>query len=297
MAHTTLTDLFRDETMRSALAVVSSAYVSDALDRLGIQKPGVVRYFLPMEIRYLAGSERDPRRRVFGTAHTATFCLVRNPDDPHYRANPYEGEIAFIRTLQPGDVAVVDTPAHHVFPSERENDLKWGGVWGGLLTALSMSYGALGAVIYGPIRDTHQIDSYFREEPFDRRSRRSLERSLGASASDAAIERIKRAVLARGKFPVFGTGTAPTDSAFRVEAWAVGEPVTIGDVRIRDRDFIVADADGQVVIPNEAVRDVLRLVLEIDAGDRAVWADALTRIAGFHSDSIDEIVARHGGHL
>lgn len=297
MAYATLADLLRDETMRSAISVINSAYVSDALDRLGIQKPGVVRYFLPMEIRYLAGSERDPRRRVFGTVHTAKFRLVQNPDDSSYRANPYQGEIAFIRTLQPGDVAVVDTPTPKDFPSERENDLKWGGVWGGLLTALSMSYGALGAVIYGPIRDTHQIDNYFRGEPFDRRSRRSLERSLGANASDAAIERIRQALLAREKFPIFGTGTAPTDSAFRVEACAVGEPITMGGVLVRDRDFIVADADGQVIIPHEAVRDVLRLVLEIDAGDKAVWADALTRLAGFHDDSIDEIVARHGGHL
>jgi regulator of RNase E activity RraA len=290
-------DLLSDERMRFAITVVNSAYVSDALDRLGVQKPGAVRYYLPMEIRYLAGSERDARRRVFGTVHTAKFRIVQNPNDPEYRANPYGGEIAFIRTLQPGDVAVVDTPTHREFPSNRDNDLKWGGVWGGLLTALSMSYGALGAVINGPIRDRHQIDSYFRDEAFDPRSRRSLEKALGKNASDAAVERVRTALLAREKFPVFGTGTAPTDSAFRVEACAIAEPITIGGVLIRDRDFIVADSDAAVVIPNEAVRDTLRTVIEIDAGDKDVWADALTRIAGFHNDSIDEIVARNGGHL
>jgi len=292
-----MNDLLSDEQMRFALSVVNTAYVSDALDRLGIQKPGAVRYYLPMEIRYLAGSERDARRRVFGAAHTAKFRVVQDPDDPTYKANPYRGEIAFIRTLQPGDVAVVDTPTHKEFPSDRENELKWGGVWGGLLTALSMSYGAVGAVINGPIRDTDQIDSYFRDEPFDPRSRRSLERALGANASDAAIEKVRSALLSRGKFPVFGTGTAPTDSAYRVEACAIAEPITIGGVLIRERDFVVADRDAVVIIPNEAIREVLRQVIEIDAGDKNVWADALTRIAGFHNDSIDDIVARHGGHL
>ncbi len=101
----------------------------------------------------------------------------------------------------------------------------------------------------------------------------------------------------REKFPVYGTGTLPTDSAFRTEAFSVGKPIKIGNVMIHDRDFIVADNDGQVVIPNETIRDVLEKVIEIDAEEKDVWADALTRLAGFHSDAIDEIVARHGGHL
>jgi regulator of RNase E activity RraA len=82
-----------------------------------------------------------------------------------------------------------------------------------------------------------------------------------------------------------------------VEAFSVGQPIKIGGVTLRDRDFIVADNDGQVIIPNETIRDVLERVIEIDAGDKNVWADALTRLAGFHDDSVDEIIARHGGHL
>ena len=77
----------------------------------------------------------------------------------------------------------------------------------------------------------------------------------------------------------------------------MGEQINIGNVMIRDQDFIVADNDGQVVIPNEMVREVLEKIIEIDSGDKDVWADALTRLAGFHNDSIDEIVTRHGGHL
>lgn len=297
MSPVTLQKLLKEERMRFAISISNSAYVSDSLDRLGVQRPGSRRYYLPMEIRYLAGAERDPRRHLFGVAHTVDFRVVKDPDAPAYRANPYEGEIAFIRTLQPGDVAVINTPTHETFSTSEENERKGGGTWGGLLTALSLSYGAVGAVIYGPLRDTDQINSYFREEPFNPRARRSLEKALGEKASDANIEKIRHALLHREKFPIFGTGMAPTDSAFRIEAVRVGEPIRIGEVTIHDRDFIVADNDGQVVIPNETIRDVLERVIEIDGGDKDVWADALTRIAGFHDESIDEIVAKHGGHL
>ena len=297
MEKVTYQQLLKDKRMRSAISMINAAYASDSLDRLGIQKPGSVHYYLPMEIHYIAGAERDPQHRVFGIVHTADFCLVRDPDSPTYRTNPYEGEITFIRTLQPGDVALIDTPAGDEFSTFEENEKKYGGVWGGLLTALSLSYGAVGAVINGPIRDTNQINSYFRKESFAPRSQRSLEKALRKKASKTNIRKIKNALLDRGKFPVFGTGTLPTDSAFRTEAFSVGEPIKIGNVMIYDRDFIVADNDGQVVIPNEVIRDVLEKVIEIDAGDKDVWADALTRLAGFHSDSIDEIVARHGGHL
>ena len=290
-------ELLKDNRMRFAISIINSAYASDSLDRLRIQRPGSDRYYLPMEIRYLAGADADPQHRVFGIVHTADFCLVRDPDSPAYRTNPYEGEITFIRTLQPGDVAVIDTPAGDEFSTFEESEKKCGGVWGGLLTALSLSYGAMGAVINGPTRDTHQINSYFRDEPFDPRSLRSLEKALGKKASKANIKKIRTALLNREKFPVYGTGTLPTDSAFRTEAFSIGEPIKIGDVMIHDRDFIVADDDGQVVIPNETIREVLKKVIEIDAGDKDVWADSLTRLAGFHSDSIDKIVARHGGHL
>ena len=293
----TYQELLKDKRMRFAISIINSAYASDSLDRLGIQRPGRDRYYLPMEIHYLAGAEVDPQHRVFGSVHTAAFRIVRNPDSPAYQANPYEGEIAFIRTLRPGDVAVIDTPTGDKFSNAEENEKKCGGVWGGLLTALSLSYGAVGAVIHGPTRDTHQINSYFRHGPFDARSLRSLEKALGKKASKANIKKIRTALLKAGKFPVYGTGTLPTDSAFRTEAYSVGESIEIGNVIIHDRDFIVADHDGQVVIPNGMVREVLEKVIEIDAGDKDVWADALTRLAGFHSDSIDEIVARHGGHL
>ncbi|MDA1192255.1 MAG: RraA family protein [Candidatus Poribacteria bacterium] len=293
----TYDELMQERRMRFAASIINSAYASDSLDRLGIQTPGGAHYYLPLDIRYLCGSEQVPSRRLFGVAHTADFRVVQNPHDPEYQANPYAGEVSLIRTIQPGDVLVVNTPTGEAYNSNDENERKNGGVWGGLLTAISMSYGSLGAVINGPIRDTNQIDGYFRDEKFDKRSRRSLKAALGKEADDRDLRKVRRALLKRGSFPVFGTGTAPTDSAYRTEAHRVGEPIQIGGVTIHDRDFIVADNDGQVVGPNGAIRDVLETVIQIDESDKGVWADALARMAGVHDDSIDAILERHGGHL
>src|SRR4030042_535307 len=121
MTPTTLGDLRRQKRMRFAISIINSAYASDSLDRLGIQKPGSVRYYLPMEIQYIAGAEGDTQHRVFGAVHTAAFRIVRDPDSPAYQANPYEGEIAFFRTLQPCDVVVFDSPTSYEFSTFEEN--------------------------------------------------------------------------------------------------------------------------------------------------------------------------------
>ncbi|MEO2004503.1 MAG: hypothetical protein ABGY41_10415 [Candidatus Poribacteria bacterium] len=297
MSATTYELIQNDGRLNFAASIINAAYASDALDRLGIQRPGADRYYLPPEIGYLCGSETQRARRVFGCVHTADFLVVADPADPAYQASPYAGEIEFMRTLRPGDVAVIATPVGKEQGSAARNEMRNGGVWGGLLTALAMSYGALGAVIEGPIRDCDQINGYFRDDPFDDRSRRSLTHALGNAASDENIGRVREAMLARGTFPVYGTGTLPTDSAYRTEAVSCGETITIEGVTVEDRDFIVADLDGQVVIPNGAVLDVLEKVIEIDEGDKGVWSDALARLAGFHDDSIDEIIERNGGHL
>ncbi|MAF11561.1 hypothetical protein CMK11_14015 [Candidatus Poribacteria bacterium] len=297
MARVTYDRIQADDRLAFAASIINAAYASDALDRLGIQKPGADRYYLPVGISYLCGSENRRARRVFGAVHTAEFRVVADTSDPAYQASPYAGEIEFMRTLRPGDVAVMATPADKPQASDAANEMRNGGVWGGLLTALAMSYGALGAVIEGPIRDCDQINGYFRDEPFDDRTLRSLENALGAEASGANIASVRAAMLAREAFPVYGTGTMPTDSAYRTEAVTSGESIIIDGVHVADRDFIVADLDGQVVIPNGAIVDVLEKVVEIDEGDKGVWSDALTRLAGFHDDSIDEIIERNGGHL
>ena len=65
-----------------------------------------------------------------------------------------------------------------------------------------------------------------------------------------------RFILDEG-FPVFSRFVTPEDSTWRWSLEATQVPVTIGRVRIEPGDWIVADADGVVVVPQAIVEAVL----------------------------------------
>ena len=64
-------------------------------------------------------------------------------------------------------------------------------------------------------------------------------------------------------FPVFCRYLTPSDIVARWQVQSMGEPITIGDVRIQTDDFILGDRDGVVVIPESAASDVAKLVHEV----------------------------------
>ncbi len=92
-------------------------------------------------------------------------------------------------------------------------------VWGELLSTASRHRGAAGALTDGLVRDTTKV------------------RALG--------------------FPVFARGTSPLDTKGRLEITDVVPEATIDGVSICRGDLIVADADGVVIVPWEAARDVI----------------------------------------
>lgn len=53
------------------------------------------------------------------------------------------------------------------------------------------------------------------------------------------------------EFPVFGRLSTPADIMERWTYDALGAPITIGSVTIRSGDYLIADMDGAVVIPQE----------------------------------------------
>ena len=59
------------------------------------------------------------------------------------------------------------------------------------------------------------------------------------------------------KFPVFCRLSTPADIVERWKYDALGDPITIGSVTIRSGDFIIADMDGAVIIPQEVVEEVI----------------------------------------
>ena len=64
-------------------------------------------------------------------------------------------------------------------------------------------------------------------------------------------------------FPVFCRYLTPSDIVARWQVQSMGEPITIGDVRIQTDDFILGDRDGVVVIPASAASNVANLVHEV----------------------------------
>ena len=96
--------------------------------------------------------------------------------------------------------------------------------WGELLSTASRARGARGAIIDGLVRDVQKIEE------------------LG--------------------FPVFASGIKPVDSMGRGVVTSYNAPVECGEVLVHPGDFVFADFDGVVVVPREAVHEVIELASE-----------------------------------
>jgi 4-hydroxy-4-methyl-2-oxoglutarate aldolase len=107
-------------------------------------------------------------------------------------------------------------------------------VWGDLLTTVAHARGLAGTLIDGVCRD----------------SPRSLE--LG--------------------YPIFSRSSYMRTGKDRVQVAEMGGPITIGQVRVRPGDIIVADADGVVVVPAERSGDVLAAAQDIERAEQGIRA-------------------------
>ena len=92
------------------------------------------------------------------------------------------------------------------------------GYWGEVLTIAAMSRGVAGLVIDGCVRDVARLEFH--------------------------------------GFPVFSTGIA-LPGATKQQPGRVGGVARVGDVDVRDADWIVGDRDGVTVVPHDALDDVL----------------------------------------
>jgi len=94
------------------------------------------------------------------------------------------------------------------------------GIWGELLTTAASNRGCVGAVVDGAVRDVRQM------------------RAMG--------------------FPVFARGRCVYDSLHRQRVIEIDGAVEVGGVSIRSGDFIIADQDGVVVVPQQQEQQVLQ---------------------------------------
>lgn len=104
--------------------------------------------------------------------------------------------------------------------------------WGELLATACRARGGRGAIIDGLSRDTAKI----------------LEM----------------------KFPMATRGHVPTDSKGRINLVAYQQPIVFDEVRICPGDFVFADIDGIVVVPQELETETIRLAMEKVSGENVV---------------------------
>jgi regulator of RNase E activity RraA len=94
------------------------------------------------------------------------------------------------------------------------------GIWGELLSTAAGNRGCAGVVVDGAVRDITKMQAM--------------------------------------QFPVFAAGRCVYDSCNRQRIIEIDGQVDVGGVKIRGGDFIIADADGVVIVPREREPEVLQ---------------------------------------
>jgi len=185
----------------SAVAELSTAEISDALDAFGL--PGSA-----LGIRHIAGGTR-----LFGPAFTVRYVPVDS-------ANP--GTVGdYLDDVPQGSVVALDNAGRMDCT-----------VWGGILSQLAAHRRIGGSVINGVCRDTAEADSV--------------------------------------DYPLYACGRFMRTGKDRVEVQAVGEPISLGDVRVAAGDYIVGDLDGIVVVPRARALAVFERALTLRAAEHRI---------------------------
>lgn len=87
-------------------------------------------------------------------------------------------------------------------------------------------------------------------------------RGLEGAVIDGAIRDIT--AIREMQFPIFARRISPATSVGRMVAAGKQIPVMCGGVLVNPGDYIVGDADGVVVVPQEAAEAVLKLLADYD---------------------------------
>ncbi len=114
-------------------------------------------------------------------------------------------------------------------------------VWGGIMSRLAAHRGVAGTVIHGVCRDTAQADA--------------------------------------AGYPLYARGRFMRTGKDRVQVSAVGQPVSLGDVRVVLGDYVLADADGVVVIPRSHAPRVIERALRTRDIEQRILDAALAGMA------------------
>ena len=120
------------EFIRLADARLTTCNISDSLDKCGYRDQVAFNRLVSLRLE----------DRIMGRARTVRFEEDPNPNPE----NPYDDMIAFIDSVEPGEIVVIATG--------RSNKTAF---WGELFSAAAKARGALGMITDGNIRDTDKI--------------------------------------------------------------------------------------------------------------------------------------------
>lgn len=145
----------------------------------------------------------------------------------------YTVRYAPVDIAQPGTVGdyLDETPAGAVVVLDNAGR-KDCTVWGGILSQLAAHRGIEGTVVNGVCRDTGEAQE------------------VG--------------------YPLYACGRFMRTGKDRVQVESVGEPVSLGDVRVEPGDYVVGDDDGIVVVPAKRVAEVFRRALALRAAEQSI---------------------------
>ena len=106
-------------------------------------------------------------------------------------------------------------------------------------------------------------------------------RQVAGTVIDGICRDVARALAFA--YPIFSRGSWMRTGKDRVRVEAIGEPVSIGGVRVEAGDYLAGDGDGIVVVPALRAAEVTAVAAEIEAAEakirQAVEAGASLREA------------------
>jgi regulator of RNase E activity RraA len=95
-------------------------------------------------------------------------------------------------------------------------------------------------------------------------------RNFSGAVIDGGVRDV--AYLQRIGFPVFGLGIVPSTSIHHYRFAGANVPVVCDGVTVSAGDFIVADADGVVVVPRAKAAEVLNIARDMDFKEHSMYA-------------------------
>ena len=190
------------------------------------------RLDIPAEARELSSAEVSDALDALRLPGSA-FGIGHIAGRPRIFGPAYTVRYVPVDLVKPGTVGdyLDDTPPGAVVVLDNAGRLDCT-VWGGILSQLAQHRGIAGTVVNGVCRDTDEADA------------------VG--------------------YPLYACGRFMRTGKDRVEVQAVCEPVSLGDVRVEQGDFIVGDKDGIVVVPKGRVAEVLRKALRLRAAEHQI---------------------------